>query len=62
MPSRTAPPVSAASARLRQVQHQLPELSVPALLQVRDAVAQVLAADRVGTGDVEAVLTAAGSD
>jgi hypothetical protein len=62
MPSRTAIPVSTASTRLRRLQQQLPELSVPALLQVRNAVEQALAADRIGSGDVEVVLKAAGGD
>lgn len=61
MPSRT-PPASVASAQLRRVQERLPALSVPVLLRVRDAVEQVLDADRVAPRDVEAVLTAAGTD
>jgi hypothetical protein len=62
MPSRTAIPVSTASARLRRLQHQLPELSVPVLLQVRMAVEQALATDRIGSRDVEVVIEAAGGD
>ncbi|MEO8897798.1 MAG: hypothetical protein ABI352_03440 [Candidatus Dormibacter sp.] len=60
MPSRTTLPVSTASARLRRLQQQLPALSVPALLQVRDAVERALASDRVGSRDVERVLAAGG--
>jgi hypothetical protein len=62
MPSRTAMPVSTASARLRRLQQQLPELSVPVLLQVRDAVERALGCDRVGSRDVELVLEAAGGN
>jgi hypothetical protein len=62
MPSRTAIPVSTASARLRRLQQHLPELSVPVLLQVRNAVEQALGCDRVSSRDVEVVLEAAGGD
>jgi hypothetical protein len=62
MPSRTAQPVSTASARLRRLQQHLTELSVPVLLQLRDAIEQALAADRVASRDVEAVLATAGDD
>jgi hypothetical protein len=62
MPSRTAIPVSTASARLRRLQQRLPQLSVHALLQVREAVVQILARERVGSQDVEVVLEAAGGD
>ncbi|HEX4754447.1 MAG TPA: hypothetical protein VH661_01680 [Candidatus Dormibacteraeota bacterium] len=62
MPSRTALPVSTASARLRRLQQRLPLLSVPALLQVREAVEQALARERVGSRDVDVVLEAAGGD
>jgi hypothetical protein len=55
-------PMSTASARLRRLQQQLPELSVPVLLQVRDAVEQALGCHRVGLGDVEVVLEAAGGN
>lgn len=56
---RREPAVSAASARLRA---RLPELSVPALLQVRDALEPLLAGERVRIGDVDAVLRAADRD
>ncbi|HEY7926381.1 MAG TPA: hypothetical protein VIG86_03050 [Candidatus Dormibacteraeota bacterium] len=62
MPSRTPPPVSVVTAHLRRIEQRLPELSVPVLLHVRDAVEQVLAAERVGTRDVETVVAAAGCD
>jgi hypothetical protein len=62
MPPRARMPVSTASARLRRLQQQLPELSVSDLLRVRDAVEVVLGADRVGAPDVEAVLAAACGD
>ncbi len=62
MPSRTAIPVSTASARLRRLQQQLPEISVPVLLQVRAAVERALASERLGSRDVEVVLEAAGGD
>jgi hypothetical protein len=62
MPSRTAIPVSTSSARLRRLQQRLPELSVPVLLQIRDAVEHALATDRIGSRDVAVVLEAAGGD
>ena len=62
MPARTAIPVSAASARLRRLQQQLPALSVPVLLLVRNAAEQALAADRIGSREIEGVLEAAGGD
>lgn len=59
---RREPAVSAASARLRSLQARLPELSVPALLEVRDALEPLLAGERVRIGDVDAVLRAADRD
>jgi hypothetical protein len=62
MPPRARMPVSTASARLRRLQHQLPDLSVSDLLRVRDAAEVVLGADRVGARDVDSVLAAVGGD
>ena len=62
MPSRAAIPVSTASARLRRLREQVPELSVSVLLQVRNAVEQALACDRIGSREVEVVLQAAAGD
>ena len=54
MPSRGEPALSA-SASLRRLQRRLPELSVPALLRLRDAVEPLLARDRLQPGDLDAV-------
>ncbi|HSP64648.1 MAG TPA: hypothetical protein VLO10_00525 [Candidatus Deferrimicrobium sp.] len=56
---RTQPAVPAASARLRQLQARLPELSVPALLRLRDALETLLASERIHVGDVDTALRAA---
>ena len=58
MPRRTtARPADAAS--LRALQQRLPELSVPALLRVRDAIEALEARPRLRASDVAAVLDAA---
>jgi hypothetical protein len=59
---RREPAIPAASARLRRLQAGLPELSVPALLRLRDAIEPVLARERVPLSDVSAVLRAAGGE
>jgi hypothetical protein len=59
---RSEPAIPAASARLRRLQARLPELSVPALLRVRDAVEPLLEQERVRISDVNAVLRAAASE
>jgi hypothetical protein len=51
-----------ASAQVRRLQARLPELSVPALLRVRDALEPVLDGDTVRLSDVNAVLRAADGD
>jgi hypothetical protein len=51
-----------ASAQVRRLQARLPELSVPALLRVRDALEPVLDADTIRLSDVDAVLRAADGD
>jgi hypothetical protein len=56
---RSEPAVPAASARLRRLQARLPELSVPALLRVRDALEGLLERDRIRVSDVSSVLRAA---
>jgi hypothetical protein len=56
---RSAPAIPAASARLRRLQAQLPELSVPALLRVRDALEALLERDPIRVTDVNTVLRAA---
>jgi hypothetical protein len=58
MPQRE-PAVSAASARVRRLQARLPELSVAALLRVRDAIEPALARESVRVSDVDSVLRAA---
>ena len=59
---RSEPAIPAASARLRRLQARLPDLSVPALLRLRDAIEPVLARDRIRLSDVSAVLRSAGGD
>jgi hypothetical protein len=59
---RSEPAIPIASARLRRLQVRLPELSVPALLRVRDALEPVLERERVRLVDVNTVLRAADSD
>jgi hypothetical protein len=59
---RSEPAIPIASARLRRLQARLPELSVPALLRVRDALEPVLERERVRLVDVNTVLRAADSD
>ena len=59
---RREPTVATACARLRRLQARLPDLSVPALLQVRDAIEPLLDAERLRSGDVDAVLRAADRD
>jgi hypothetical protein len=61
MPSQK-PAIPATSARLRRLQARLPELSVPTLLRIRDALAPVLERDRIRVSDVDAVLLAAGGE
>ncbi|MDQ6856839.1 MAG: hypothetical protein M3Z57_07190 [Candidatus Dormibacteraeota bacterium] len=56
---RTQPAIPAASARLRQLQARLPELSVPALLRVRDALEALLERERIRVTDVHAALRSA---
>jgi hypothetical protein len=51
-----------ASAQVRRLQARLPELSVPALLRVRDALEPVLDGDTIRLSDVNAVLRAADGD
>jgi hypothetical protein len=51
-----------ASAQVRRLQARLPELSVPALLRVRDALEPVLGGDTIRLSDVNAVLRAADDD
>jgi hypothetical protein len=51
-----------ASAQVRRLQARLPELSVPALLRVRDALEPVLDSDTIRLSDVNAVLRAADGD
>jgi hypothetical protein len=56
---RSEPAIPAASARVRRLQDRLSELSVPALLRVRDSLEAVLEQERVSVNDVNAVLRAA---
>jgi hypothetical protein len=56
---RTPVAIPAASARLRRLQARLPELSVPALLRLRDALEALLASERIRVSDVATVLRAA---
>ena len=56
---RTPAAIPAASARLRRLQARLPELSVPALLRVRDALEALLEKERVRVSDVSTVTRAA---
>lgn len=58
MPPRSEPARSA-SARLRGLERRLPELPVPALLRLRDAIEPILAADRIRAGDIASVTAAA---
>jgi hypothetical protein len=51
-----------ASAQVRRLQARLPELSVPALLRVRDALEPVLDGDTIRLSDANAVLRAADGD
>ncbi|MGH7723120.1 MAG: hypothetical protein ACRENL_09880 [Candidatus Dormibacteria bacterium] len=59
---RREPAIPAATARLRRLQARLPELPVPALLRLRDAIEPLLERERVRLSDVNAVLRAAGRD
>jgi hypothetical protein len=59
---RSEPAIPAASARLRRLQARLPDLPVPALLRLRDAIEPVLARERIRLSDVSAVLRSAGGD
>jgi hypothetical protein len=59
---RREPAIPAASARLRRLQARLPELSVPALLLLRDAIEPVLARQQIRLSDVSAVLRATGGE
>ncbi len=59
---RREPAIPAASARLRRLQARLPELSVPALLLLRDAIEPVLAHQQIRLSDVSAVLRATGGE
>jgi hypothetical protein len=59
---RHEPAIPATSARLRRLQAGLPELSVPVLLHVRDALEPLLDRDRIRVSDVSAVLRAAAPD
>jgi hypothetical protein len=54
--------IQIASAQVRRLQARLPELSVPALLRVRDALEPVLDGDTIRLSDVSAVLRAADGD
>jgi hypothetical protein len=56
---RSEPAIPAASARLRRLQARLPQLSVPALLRVRDALEALLERERIRVGDVDIVIRAA---
>jgi hypothetical protein len=58
MPPRSESAASVA-AEVRRLQRRLPELAVPALLRLRDALGPVLAAERITVGDVDAVLAVA---
>jgi hypothetical protein len=58
MPPRAESALSA-SARLRRLERRLPELSVPVLLRLRDAIEAALAADRVTVSQADTVLLAA---
>lgn len=56
---RSEPAIPAASARLRRLQARLPELSVPALLRLRDELEPLLDRERIRLSDVNAVLRSA---
>jgi hypothetical protein len=56
---RSEPAVSAAAARLRRLQARLDQLSVPALLRVREVLEPLLERERISVRDVNAVLRAA---
>jgi hypothetical protein len=56
---RSEPAIPVASGRLRRLEARLPELSVSALLAVREVLEPLLDRDRVGVSDVNAVLRAA---
>ena len=56
---RSEPAIPAASARVRRLQARLPELSVPALLRLRDAVEPLLERERIRLSEVNTVLRAA---
>lgn len=56
---RSEPAIPAASARVRRLQARLPELSVPALLRMRDALEPLLEQERLNVADVTTVLRAA---
>ena len=55
---RPKPAIPADAAQLRALQADLADLSVPALLGVRDAVAAALLRERISATDVRAVLAA----
>jgi hypothetical protein len=56
---RTPAAIPAASAQLRRLQGRLSELSVPALLRVRDALEALLGQERIRVSDVDTVTRAA---
>jgi hypothetical protein len=56
---RSEPAIPAASARVRRLQDRLPDLSVPALLRVRDALEPLLEQERITLRDVDSILRAA---
>ena len=58
---RSEAAIPIASAQVRRLQDRLPELSVPALLRVRDALEPLLDKERIRLSDVDAVLRAAGA-
>ena len=59
MPRPSESAARAASARVRRLQQRLPELSVPALLRIRDELDPILMRERVRVADVDTVLRAA---
>ncbi len=56
---RTPVAIPAASARLRRLQARLPELSVPALLRMRDALEALLERETIRVSDLGTVTRAA---
>ncbi len=59
---RQEPAIPATAARLRRLQSRLPELSVPVLLRIRDALEPLLDQEHVRVSDLRAVLRAAAGD